>query len=111
MGSLKLSDGKHELQKRSSRSEKFVKRLAWVLRAGDLYLQAIEGQTIQWTANPAEAMSWLDADLAMSRLQLIPALSKVLVSSTLDQMQFKAQVGIHPLEWKHEREDPAVSAQ
>lgn len=124
-----LSDGKHESKKPCSLSKVFVKRQAWVLQSGDLFLQAIEGATIQWTVNPAEAMSWLDPGLAAERLQMIPALTKVIgasaptshgqsarsspnpaPSSRLTLLAFIAQIGQHPLQWRHEAETPGVQA-
>jgi len=111
MGSLMLSDGKHDSGKPCSRSRTFVTRQAWVLQAGELYLQALEGRTIQWTNNPAEAMSWLDPDLAASRLQMVAGLQHLMNSSRLVAIKFIAQIGLHPLEWKHEAEDTTVPAQ
>jgi hypothetical protein len=110
MGSLMLSDGKHDLEKPCSRSKKFVTRLAWVLQAGELYLQALEQGSIQWTSDPAEAMSWLDPDLAASRLQMVADLRRSMNSSKLVAMRFTAQIGVHPLKWQHEKENTAVSA-
>lgn len=102
MGSLTLSATKPESKKPCSRSKVFVKRQAWVLRAGTLYLQAIEQGTTQWTTNPAEAMSWLDPDLAMERLRMIPLLSKSLRACNLASLSFTAEIGSHPLEWRHD---------
>ena len=110
-GSLMLSDGKQDSAKPCSRSKVFVTRQAWVLQAGDLYLQALEGGTFQWTSNPAEAMSWLDPDLAVSRLQMVKAMQPLMNSSRLVAMRFTAQIGIHPLEWRHDQENATVSAQ
>jgi hypothetical protein len=98
--SLMLSDGKHESKKSCSRSKTYVHRQAWVLQSGDLFLQALEGATIQWTANQVEAMSWLDPDLAMERLQMIASLSKYLADSRLVLTSFTAQIGQHPLQWE-----------
>jgi hypothetical protein len=81
------------------------------LQAGDLYLQALERGTIQWTSNPAEAMSWLDPDLAATRLQMVAALQRSMNSSRLVAIKFIAQIGVHPLEWKHEAENTTVSTQ
>ena len=72
------------------------------MRVGTLYLQAIEQGTTQWTSNPAEAMSWLDPDLAMERLRMIPSLKKSLRASNLALLTFTAEIGTHPLEWRHE---------
>jgi hypothetical protein len=79
-----------------------VNRQAWALRAGTLYLQAIEQGMTQWTANAAEAMSWLDPDLAMERLRMIPSLKKSLRASDLAFLTFTAEIGTHPLQWRHE---------
>lgn len=101
-GSLTLCDTKPASKKCSSRSKICVSRQAWVLRVGTLYLQAIEQGTTQWTANAAGAMSWLDPDLAMQRLQMIPSLKKSLPASNLAFLTFTAEIGIHPLEWRHD---------
>jgi len=79
------------------------------LQGGELYLQALEGGTIQWTSNPAEAMSWLDPELAVSRLQMVKAMQPLMNSSRLVAMRFTAQIGVHPLEWKHDPQDTTVS--
>lgn len=110
MGSLMLSDGKHDSGKPCSRSKRFVTRQAWVLQAGNLYLQALERGAIQWTSNPAEAMSWLDPDLAATRLQMVAALQRSMNASRLVAIRFIAQIGVHPLEWKHDPQDATVSA-
>jgi hypothetical protein len=110
-GSLMLSDGKRESEKPCLRSKASVTRQAWILQSGELYLQALEEEVIQWTSNPAEAMSWLDPNLAAARLQMIEALRHLLHCSRLVAITFKAQIGIHPLDWRYDKENSSVSAE
>jgi hypothetical protein len=59
-----------------------------------LYLSKISDQP-EWTADPAQAMSWLDPVLAASRLRLALPSVGVLVS-----MSFKANTNTFPFLWE-----------
>lgn len=85
-----------------------MSRQAWLLQSGEQYLRSIEMGIAQWTPNPAEAMSWLNADLTLARLRKTPALQKTLGTCNLTLHTFKAQLGIHPLDWQHDPQDPGV---
>ena len=77
----------------------FVRRTAWIFQAPNgLYLAKISDQP-EWTADPAQAMSWLDPVLAASRLRLALPSAGVLVS-----MSFKASTCSFPFHWTTDNE-------
>jgi hypothetical protein len=108
MGCLTLCDTKPESAKPSSCSKVFVNRQAWALQSGASFLQAIENGTPIWTLNPSKAMSWLDPNLALQRLRMIPGARKLLPAASLVSLRFQAQIGTHPLKWRHCDEETAV---
>lgn len=75
-----------------SLSQQFATRTAWLLmNPQGLYLLSLS-PTVQWTPNPALAMSWTDREIASRLIALALPSAGVLVS-----MKFRAGINSFPL--------------
>jgi hypothetical protein len=79
-------------------SPSVLRRKAWVLIAptGD-YISSLSASEIVWTADPAAAMSWLDPEVASSRLRLLDSLP---ANSRLISLELEAEINSQPLQWR-----------